>query len=84
MHMMSHRGHCAARVPQGACSSPHSPFPPLYLIGAACDIPPLSRGGQSQPGSIRGANTEALMHNAHIHIPNKELLYEFLSYKRDT
>jgi hypothetical protein len=34
----------------------------------ACDIPPLSRDG----------------HNTHIHGPNKELLHEFLSYKRNT
>jgi hypothetical protein len=44
-----------------------------------CDIPPLSKGGQSQPGSIRGVNTEALTHNTHIHGPNTELLHEFLS-----
>jgi hypothetical protein len=49
-----------------------------------CDIPPLSKGGQSQPGSIRGVNAKALTHNTHIHGPNKELLYEFLSYKRGT
>jgi hypothetical protein len=35
-------------------------------------------------GSIRGANTEALTHNTHIHGPNTEILHEFLSYKRDT
>jgi hypothetical protein len=44
-----------------------------------CDIPPLSKGGQSQPGSIRGVNTEVLTHNTHIHGPNTELLHEFLS-----
>jgi hypothetical protein len=49
-----------------------------------CDIPPLSRDGHSQPGSIRGANNEALTHNTHIHGPNIELLHEFLSYKQDT
>jgi hypothetical protein len=48
------------------------------------DIPPLSIDGQSSPGSIRGANTEALTHNTHIHGMNTELLHEFLSYKRDT
>jgi hypothetical protein len=46
-----------------------------------CDIPPLSKDGQSNPGSIRGANTEALTHNTHIHGPNTELLHKFLSYK---
>jgi hypothetical protein len=56
----------------------------LYSYGSdtSCDVPPLSKDGQSQPGSIRGANTKALTHNTHIHDPNKELLYEFLSYKR--
>jgi hypothetical protein len=49
-----------------------------------CDIPPLSKGGQSQPGFVRGVNAKALMHNTHIHGPNKELLHEFLSYKRGT
>jgi hypothetical protein len=49
--------------------------------GVRCDIPPLSRDGQSNPRSIRGANTEALTHNTHIHGPNTELLHKFLSYK---
>jgi hypothetical protein len=53
-------------------------------VDGLCDIPPLSKGGQSKPGSIRGANTEALTHNTYICGPNKELLHEFLSYKRDT
>jgi hypothetical protein len=34
--------------------------------------------------SIQGANTEALMHNTHIHGPNKQLLHEFLCYIRGT
>jgi hypothetical protein len=58
--------------------------PETLTTGEVCDIPPLSKGGQSEPGSIWGANTEALTHNTHMHGPNKELLYEFLSYKRDT
>jgi hypothetical protein len=59
----------------------------IFVVGTIvcvrhfCDIPPLSRGGQSKPGSIRGANTEALTHNTHIHGPNTELLHKFLSYK---
>jgi hypothetical protein len=58
----------------------------LYLYGSdtSYDIPPLSKGSQSKSGSIRGANTEALTHNTHIHGPNTELLHEFLSYKSDT
>jgi hypothetical protein len=53
----------------------------LYSYGSdtSCDIPPLSRDGQSEPGSIRGATTEALTHNTYIHGLNKELLHEFLS-----
>jgi hypothetical protein len=58
----------------------------LYSYGSdtSYDISPLSKGGQSQPGSIRGANTETLMHKTHIHGLSKELLHEFLSYKRGT
>jgi hypothetical protein len=56
----------------------------LYSYGSdtSCDIPPPSKDGQSKPGSIRGANTEALTHNTHIHGLNKELLHEFLHNKR--
>jgi hypothetical protein len=58
----------------------------LYSYGSdtSCDIAPLSKGGKSKPGSTRGANTEALMHNTHMHGPNKELLHEILSSKGNT
>jgi hypothetical protein len=31
--------------------------------GYDCDIPPLNKDAQSQPGSLRGAITEVMTHN---------------------
>jgi hypothetical protein len=51
-------------------SLPLSPEDLVHLVDVsvaskygACDIPPLSMGGQSSPGSLRGAITEVMTHN---------------------
>jgi hypothetical protein len=53
-------------VGKHACPTPHATCAEAV---ADCDVPPLSKDGQSLPGSLWSAITEVMMHNtSHIRI----------------